>query len=285
MRNSWRNWERAQICNLGGCEFESHAVSFDFNKNERLCKGMNASSFFKKNSSTILTCIGGVGVVATWVMAVKATPKALKLIEKSKEEKGEDLTTFEMVKIAGPVYIPSIITGAATIACIFGANILNKRVQASIISAYALADNSYKEYKKKVEELYGEGADRRVTQEIAKDKYDETDILVDGEKELFYDNFSMRYFESTMENVIRAEYDLNRALSVDNYACVNEFYDFLGIEKIEGGSSLGWSEAELFENTWCSWLDFRHEKVVMDDGLECYIVYMSEEPSLRYLDY
>jgi len=250
-----------------------------------LCKGMNASSFFKKNSSTILTCIGGIGVVATSVMAVKATPKALKLIEKSKEEKGEDLTKFEMVKIAGPVYIPSIITGAATIACIFGANILNKRAQASIISAYALADNSYKEYKKKVEELYGEGADRRVTQEIAKDKYDETDILVDGEKELFYDNFSMRYFESTMENVIRAEYDLNRALSVDNYACVNEFYDFLGIEKIEGGSSLGWSEAELFENTWCSWLDFRHEKVVMDDGLECYIVYMSEEPSLRYLDY
>ncbi len=245
---------------------------------------MNAS-FFKKNSSIILTCMGVIGVLATSVMAVKATPKALKLIEKSKEEKGEDLTKFEMVKIAGPVYVPSIITGAATIACIFGANILNKRTQASIISAYALMDRSYREYKKNINELYGEEADRRVAQKIAKDKYDETDILVDEEKELFYDNFSMRYFESTMENVIRAEYDLNRALSVDGYACVNELYDLLGVEKIEGGGSLGWSEAELLERSSCPWLDFRHEKAVMDDGLECNIIYMSEEPSLRYLDY
>lgn len=46
--------------------------------------------FWHRNASTVLSCLGGVGVVATSVLAVKATPKALKLIDKAKEEKGED---------------------------------------------------------------------------------------------------------------------------------------------------------------------------------------------------
>ena len=44
--------------------------------------------FLKRNSSTILTVVGATGVIATSVMAVKATPKALTMIEKAKEEKG-----------------------------------------------------------------------------------------------------------------------------------------------------------------------------------------------------
>ena len=105
--------------------------------------------FLKRNSSTILTVVGATGVIATSVMAVKATPKALAMIEKAKEEKGEDLTKLETIKVAGPAYIPAAIAGISTIACIFGANILNKRQQAALMSAYALIDNSYKEYKNK----------------------------------------------------------------------------------------------------------------------------------------
>ena len=112
--------------------------------------------FLKRNGSTILTIGGAAGVIATAVVAVKETPKALYLLEQAKKEKGEDLTKFEKVKVAGPVYIPSIILGASTIACIFGANVLNKRQQAVMTSAYALLDSSYKEYKKKVKEVLKE---------------------------------------------------------------------------------------------------------------------------------
>ena len=71
---------------------------------------LNASKLFvKRNSSIILTVIGGAGVIATSIIAVRETPKALKLIEDAKEEKGEDLTVFETIKVAGPVYIPSIL--------------------------------------------------------------------------------------------------------------------------------------------------------------------------------
>ena len=54
--------------------------------------------FLKKHSSTILTCMGGVGVVATTITAVKATPKALSLLEEAKRKKGEDLTGIEKIK-------------------------------------------------------------------------------------------------------------------------------------------------------------------------------------------
>ena len=239
--------------------------------------------FIKRNASTILTCVGAAGVVVTAVTAVKATPKAMKLIEKAKAEKGEDLTKLEVVKVAGPAYIPTIVSGAATIACMFGANALNKRQQAALMSAYALLDNSYKEYKKKVIELYGDEADTRIREEIAKDKYDEDNIeLQDGNNQLFYDAFSERYFESTTEKVIAAEYAINKKISVWGGAYLNEFYEELDIPQVDYGEHLGWSCGSLFEYAWSSWLDFDHEKVVMDDGLECYIVTMAVEPIFDY---
>ena len=245
----------------------------------------NSKRFINRNASTILTCLGSIGVIATSVIAVKATPKALKLLETAKEDKGEELTSFEVIRTAGPIYIPAIITGVSTIACIFGANVLNKRSQAALMSAYALLDNSYKDYKKKVVELYGEEADREVKSSIAKDKYEETDAKVDDTKKLFFDFYSSRYFESTDEIVRKAEYDLNRELSIMGYASLNDFYDLLKIKKIDGGDNLGWSDAKNFEYYCQSWIDFAHEKVVMDDGLECCIIHIQIEPTFGYEEY
>ena len=238
--------------------------------------------FLKRNGSTILTCIGGAGVIATAVTAVKATPKAIKLLDKAKEEKGEELTKFEIVKTVGPAYIPSILIGASTLACIFGANILNKHQQAALMSAYALLDNSYKDYKKKVGELYGEDADLNVRKELAKDKYDELDIEVEDNKLLFYDEYSQRYFEATMEDVIKAQYEINKKISLWGGADLNEFYNMVGLEEVDYGNYVGWSSGGLMEMVWSDWLDFYHEKVVMDDGLECIIITMSTEPMFDY---
>ena len=130
---------------------------------------MDIRSFIKRNTPTLLTCLGAIGVVATAVLAAKETPKALSLLENSKKEKEEELTMFEKVKIASPIYIPSVITGMATIACIFGSNIISKSQQATLMSAYALLDNAYKEYRKKADELYGKQASEQIREEIAKD--------------------------------------------------------------------------------------------------------------------
>ena len=233
--------------------------------------------FAKKNGPIILTYIGSIGVVVTSVMAIKATPKAIVLLEDARAEKGDDLTKFEKVMVAGPAYIPTIIVGASTIACVFGANILNQRQQAALMSAYALLDSTYKEYQNKVVDLYSEEADSRVKKEIAKDKYLGDDKLV-GNDALFYDEFSGRYFESTNAKVLKAEYETNKKISDHGGVCLNDFYRALGLEPTRYGDHLGWSVNDLS-------LDFRHEKFILDDGLEGCIITFVQEPILGFEDY
>lgn len=236
----------------------------------------------KKHAPTILTVMGGAGVVSTAVMAAKATPKALRLLDQAEAEKGE-LTKFEKVKVAGPVYIPTAIMGAATLICIFGANTLNQRNQAALTSAYAMVNNSYKEYKKKVKELYGEEGEEKVVHEIAKDNYD-------GQKpnegtELFYDEFSGRFFTSTMEAVLKAENLVNRDLVMQDWATVNDFYGYLNIPEVDGGDVIGWSCPMNEQMYWQTWVDFSHSKMVDDDGLEYYILRMFQEPMPNFEDF
>lgn len=229
--------------------------------------------FLKRNSSTILTCVGAVGVVATSVMAVKATPKAMQLLEHAKEEKGEDLTVLEKIKVAGPAYIPAAAVGVSTIACIFGANALNKRQQASLMSAYALIDNAYKEYKHKVQEVLGEESDRKVAESIAKDIYEEQKPVVNENTQLFFDFFSLRYFESSYLKVRRAEETLNELLESQGYVLLNDWYDLLGLEHTAYGCELGWNY------DYCPYIMFCHNESVLDDGLECCIISAPDEPT------
>ena len=140
---------------------------------------------FKRSIPTILTVIGGIGVIATSIMAARATPTALKVLENAEEEKGEELTVREKIETVGPVYLPTVITGVCTLMCIFGANTLNKRQQASLMSAYALFNNSY-----------SKSANRSRISEHD-DEFEEDDEL------LFYDLNSRQYFNASMDQVIQ----------------------------------------------------------------------------------
>ena len=219
--------------------------------------------FLHRNSPTILTVIGAVGVVATAILAVKATPKAVKQLEKATYEKGEDLTKLEVVQVAGPSYIPTVVMGAATIACMFGANALNKQKQASLASAYALVDRSFKEYRSKLIELKGEEVDREVRDAVVREHCDYHVIGLDipDKKMKFYDEISGRYVECYERDIIDAEYHLNRNYIMRGYSPLNEFYDFLGLPHTKEGEELGWSTSdELY------WIDFVHRPVKRKDG-------------------
>lgn len=265
-------------------------------KGEQVLQKMccKAGSYLQRHSSTILTCIGVIGVVGTSVMAVRATPKALRLINEATDEKGEKLTKLETVKVAGPAYVPSIIMGAATVSCVFGANVLNKRHQTALVSAYALVDNAYKEYRNKVKELLGEETDIQIQDAIAKDKREDIDVYVpgcgsldcSGETVLFYESYRGKYFESTIEAVQNAEYHLNRNFTMRGCANLNEFYEFLGLSPTKEGSVLGWSSWKLLEDGCTPWIDFDHRlTTVADDGLQCYFIEMPISPELNYEEY
>ena len=167
---------------------------------------------------------------------------------------------------------------------IFGANVLNKRTQAALTIEYALLDQSYKDYKNKVEELYGEEAERDVRTSIAKDKYAESDIEVGDDAQLFYDFYSGRYFESTMADVRAAEYELNRKIMLHNCAHLNDWYEELGLEPIDGGYAIGWSRDFNQAAYWQEWVDFRHSDTTLDEGLDCCIITILQEPSIYFDD-
>lgn len=153
-------------------------------------------------SSTILTCIGAAGVVLTAILTAKASPKAVQILKEAEEEKGEKLSKWEAVKEAAPVYVPAIVSGALTIACIFSANILNKRQQAALTSAYALLDNYHKEFVKKTNELYGEDAEKRVREEVVKGQYKQLVDEMEDDEVLFFDYHSLGYFRARMGDVL-----------------------------------------------------------------------------------
>lgn len=244
-----------------------------FKSLSRVC--FKAGISLKRGSPTILTCVGAVGFVATVVMAVRATPKAVKLIENDslKQHDGDSYayTKKEAVRSAWKCYLPSAAVGAATLACMFGANALNKRQQASIASLYALVDRSYKEYRSKVKELLGEDGDKQIREEIAKDKCAETRPPEEGYL-LFCDEYRGECFERTMTQVIQAEYHFNRNFVLRGEASLNEFYSFLNLEPIDGGDEIGWDIGFGEEFAGYSWIDFEHETFTMEDGMECCLI-------------
>ena len=133
-----------------------------------------AGKAVKKAAPTILTIVSAAGVVATAALAVRATPKALKRIEAAKAvkkaENGGNLTRIETIGACWQCYVPAAATGIAVIGCIFGANALNRRQQAALVSAYALVSRSYNDYQRKVKELHGIDAHRGIMEALAAEK-------------------------------------------------------------------------------------------------------------------
>ena len=245
----------------------------------------------KRYLPLILSTLGSIGVVLTGVAVFKATPKAQKILEEKKEEKGEELTFTEAVKATWTVFIPSVAIGFGTIACIFGANALNKHQQASLTSAYALIEHKYKDYARKVKDIYGQEAHDRVMKELAVEKAENISIVSpgflsngsvsfeDGEEKtyLFYEPWSERYFESTFSKVLEAEYHLNRNYALGWIPSVNDFYDFLGLSRTKNGDDFGWNpDGEI-------WIDFNHTKTEIK-GQICYIIETIYPPVNDFLE-
>lgn len=253
---------------------------------------MNIRLFLKRNSTNILTCIGCMGMVATTISGIKATSKAIKLIEKAEERKGETLTPWEKIKVIHREYIPTVTLGFATGMCMIGTQLLNQRQQASLISAYGLLDQTYKDYRRKCKEFYGEEADKRIIEAIAVENSESVfinasclctnvDLSLDenkGELVLWYDKYSSRFFKATLEKVLLAEYHVNRNYIIRGESTLNELYDFLGLERIDFGDYIGWMPYDEGD----FWIEFNHVLSKLDDGTKFYIIDILFEPRLRY---
>lgn len=230
----------------------------------------------QKHSPSLLTIVGALGVIATAVLTAKETPKAIRRLEdaKSKKEDGK-LTLMETVCAAGPVYIPAIVVGTTTIACVVGANVINVRRQAALVSAYSLAANSLQEYKEKVNDICGPEAVSKVQDTIVDGK--ESVFVREPSTDLFYEEFSGRWFQIAKEDLIMAEYKLNRNFRLKGYEELNFFYKCLGLDESDIGEGFGWTMEDSIEDGW-DWIDISHTKKKSAKHGEYYLLTYDFQP-------
>lgn len=211
------------------------------------------------------------------------------------KKKDRSCQKIEIAQIGLKTYLPVGLVSAATITCIMSANVLSRNKQANITSAYALLDQSYKDYRRKVIEMYGEETDHKIIEAIAVDRAkevristsymcDNVDLSLDdssGKPVLWYEEYSKRFFEATLEQILSAEYHLNRNYILRGCATINEMYDFFGLDPVEWGDDLGWEPMDEGE----FWIEFNHFKAKLDDGTEFYILDLPFAPRKAEIGY
>jgi len=245
----------------------------------------------KKATPTVLSVVAIIGVAITAATTANATVKATKILA----ERNEPMTKTEVVKATWKCYIPPAIAAITTSACILSSAVLNAKQQASLAGAYTLIDSQFKEYKKKVKEIYGIEAHNKVLESIHAEKAKNPDLYVpsvwdttyttldfgkgnEAEVEhLFYDELSERYFTSTLDKVLQAEYHLNRNMTLGMDITLNTWFTYLGLEKQPGGDDIGWSINDNYQ-----WLDFDHYITTIDDNLECYVIEVVDRPDPNF---
>lgn len=241
----------------------------------------------KKHSPEILVILGVGGAIGSTVLACKATTKLSGILEESKdqidqihdcmeneefrekhdytEEDGKkDLAISYAqtgVKIA-KLYAPSVILGTLSITAILTSNNILRKRNIALAAAYTAVDKSFKEYRGRVVERFGEALDKELRYNIKAKEVEET--IVDeetGEEKVvkktvevtgldgisdyakFYDDGCLGWSKDPDLNLmfLRRQQDAaNDTLKAQGYLFLNDVYAMLGIPKTRAGQVVGW---------------------------------------------
>lgn len=207
----------------------------------------SAKHSIAKHSPEILTGIGIAGMVTTTILAVRATPKALMILQDAQYDKGDVLTTSEKIKTCWKFYIPSAVTGMLSIACLIGASSTHLRRNAALATAYKISETALSNYKAKVIETVGEKKEQAIREKVAEEHvnrnpvYQHEVILTEKGNTLCFDVLSSRYFKSDIEYIKKTINELNRRMLNENYVSLNDFYYELGLQSTKIGDDIGWN--------------------------------------------
>ena len=244
----------------------------------------NSKNMVEKHSPEILAGVGVVGVVASTVMACKATMKLNDILEESKETRDKikevesnpryeeeyshedakkDLTinyTQTAMKIA-KLYAPAVILGSASLGCLLASNDILRKRNAALSAAYMTVDKSFKEYRQRVVDRFGEEIEKEIRYNIKAEEVTSTVVAEDGSETTvtetiktmdpnLYSDYAKFFDEASPYWQKDPEYNLMFLKSQQQYATdllrargrlfLNEVYDMLGIEKTKAGQIVGW---------------------------------------------
>ena len=239
-----------------------------------------------KYSPGILTGIGITGMIGATFMAVKATPKALYLIEAKKEESEvEELTPVETIKTCWKCYIPATLTTVVSAACLIGASTVSAKRNAALATAYSISEAALREYQEKVVEVIGEKKEKAVRDAVAKDQIErdpvtksEVVIIDSNSNTLCYEPLSGRYFKSTIDKIKKAEIKLDRQMIQEMYVSLNDFYWEIGLDGTDLGDKMGWNLSK-------GYMDLSFSSQLADDGTPCAVIVYGIPPVYDYQHY
>lgn len=229
----------------------------------------------QKHSPTILFGVGVTGIVATVVLASRATLKLqdildeadekiekIELVESSDSEKWTDKDLHEAkfsVKAGIAVdilklYGPAVIIGVASVCALTGSHVILNKRNAAITAAYKVLEKGFEEYRDRVKEELG----------IEKDleyRYGslERDVVVDtdegpvverirsyGKPSIYareFNEYCRPWSRAPMDNSIflsTAQNWCNDKLKSQGHLFLNEVYDMLGMDRTPEGAVVGW---------------------------------------------
>jgi hypothetical protein len=238
------------------------------------------------NADVILTGMGITGTVTTAILTGRASFKAAEIIEKEKLENEEHdsvsnpLTKTDKVKLTWRLYIPAAGVGTTTVASILLANRISAKRIAALAVASSISDRALQEYKTKVLEKIGDKQDRAIFDEIAQDRVAKNpvragEIILAGTGEvLCYDMLTGRYFQSTVEEIKRAENKINYELIHFMSASLSMFYDEIGLPATTYSDSVGWNLNTKME--------VKFSTTMSSDGRPCIAIDFNPYPTAEY---
>lgn len=231
----------------------------------------------RKHSPVILFAAGTVGMVATVVLACRATLKmhdilddhdkeieAAKKIHDSLDKYSDDESNKDIVRInigtavaIGKAYAPAVGFGLLSIGLLTGSHIVLNRRYVGITAAYAAMHKGFDEYRKRVVEQYGEEADQQLRygvelKEIVEEGPNGPEIKVIKRAAVgpqgsiyakWFDVGSRNFQREPQYNVyfLAAQQKfLNEKLQAQGHLFLNEVYDALDLPRTPAGSQVGW---------------------------------------------
>ena len=225
----------------------------------------------KRVVSLVLSLIGVGGVGITSWLAVKCSKKA------------DERETLKEKLIA---YAPAIVSGVGTSACILGSHHISSKEIAALTATCTYLTANRKKIEKKIEEKFGKSELLNIKKEIGEEKVTEEKKLNKGQTieetghgdVLFFDIYLGRKFRSSLAHVEWAEKQINNDFHSGSYVCMNDFYDYLGIEKTIIGDTLGWpANEDYYDYELETPIEFENIKAEDDNGELMYVIDINYE--------
>lgn len=235
-----------------------------------------------KHSPEILIGLGVAGLLGTTILAVRETPKALKLLENKKKELDvEKLSVKDTVKTVWKNYIPCAVLAVTSVACIVGASNISARRNAALAAAYAIGNKAFSDYKEEVINLLGEEKDKEIKEKVADKLLKENPvtnkevIITDNNEHLCYDEITGRYFKSSQNKIKEAQNVINDRLRDEMWVSLNDLYYELCLPNVRVGDDLGWNIDD-------GYLDIILSSRIAEDGTPCLTLDYSIGPRYDY---